>query len=208
MSFASTLFALIAYAVPVGAAEPARLTLTVESTSSEGTWSCLVDLWVDAKVERAANGDKITVTVHEPHARMEAAASAPAAFRATIAAESPGQQAAIAQLDGASATFVVDRKTGALRGTPPRFPVDVRFAGVDAAYWFALAWVVPLPQRSERHTATYATAWGVPWQLAGDVTVEPSSYFAPTGSLTGELTVGQGTRAIRRKLTLTRAPRR
>lgn len=139
---------------------------------------------------------------------MAAAPTAPAPFRATIAAESPGQQAAIAQLDGASATFVVDRKTGALRGPPPRFPVEVRFAGVDAAYWFALAWVVPLPDGgSGRRTMTRATAWGVPWQLTGDATIEPGSYFA-TGSLTGELTVGQGPSAIRRKLTLTRAARR
>ncbi len=206
-SLAAPLLTLVAYAVPAGATGAANLTLTVESTSSEGTWSCLVDLWVDTKVERAASGDKITVTVHEPHARMEAAA-APAAFRATIAAESPGQQAAIAQLDGASATFVVDRKTGALRGPPPRFPVEVRFAGVDAAYWFALAWVVPLPGASGRRTATRATAWGVPWQLTGDAPIEPGSYFATAGALTGELTVGQGANAIRRKLTLTRTARR
>lgn len=208
MSFAAPLLALVAYAVPVGATGAANVTLTVESTSSEGTWSCLVDLWVDTKVERAPNGDKITVTVHEPHARMEAAPAAPATFRATIAAESPGQQAAIAQLDGASATFVVDRKTGALRGPPPRFSVDVRFAGVDAAYWFALAWVVPLPGGSGRRTVTRPTAWGVPWQLMGDATIEQGSYFAMTGSLHGELTVGQGPSAIRRKLTLTRAARR
>ncbi|HZS40091.1 MAG TPA: hypothetical protein VFF06_24845 [Polyangia bacterium] len=201
-------FALSAYAVPAGAAAASTITLTVQSSSSEGRWSCIVDLWIDAKVARGADTDEVTVTVHAPHARMEAAASSPEKFRAEIAAESPAQQQAISLLDGKSVSFAVNRKTGALAGGAPRFDADVSFAGVDAAFWFALAWLAPLPAESGPRRVTRATAWGVPWKLAGDATLDAGSYLIPSGTLEGDLTVGRAAGAVKRHLTIALAPRR
>src|SRR6185436_15458643 len=103
--------------------------LTVQSTSHEGTWSCLVDLQVSAEEK----GDQITITVHQPHARMEPDPKSPPLFRKAITDESPSQQRAISLLDGKSVTFKLGDKDA-------KFPADVMFAGVDAGYWFALLW--------------------------------------------------------------------
>ncbi len=200
------LIALLAYAVPAGATSSSNLTLTVQSTSAEGSWSCLVDLWIDAKVARAGERDNVTVTVHAPHARMEAAAGSPEKFRAEIASESPMQQEAIGRLDGQSVTFAVDRKSGALVGTPPRFSAGVSFAGVDAAFWFVLAWLAPLPADGANRTVTRATAWGVPWKLAGEGAPNAGSYLLMSGKLEGELTVGRGPRAVKRRITVGISP--
>jgi len=214
---------MLAYAVGPGALPASTITMTVQSSSAEGTWSCILDLFITAEVTRdpaRKHADKVTVTIHAPHARMEAAASSPASFQKTIAAESPSQQQAIALLDGKSLSFEVDRATGALLGgaaRTARFPADVSFAGVDAGYWFAFLWVTGTATGGPKEPpagaprplhATHATDWGVPWKLAGEVTVTPASYLASAGALEGDLTVGRAAAAIKRHVKLTIAPRR
>ncbi len=186
---------LLLYAVAPDSNTTSNITMSVQSTSAEGTWSCLLDLWIGVQVSH--DGNKVTVTVHEPHARMEAAASAPEKFRATIASESPSQQRAIAVLDGQSVSFTVDRKTGALVGAAPRFKAEVSFAGVDAAYWFALVWL-----GAGRVTPTHQTAWGVPWKLSGELSA--GLYLAASGTLEGDLVAG----GIKRHVKIAIAPRR
>ena len=186
----SLAFAL-AYAVSPGAKDTSDLKMTVASSSAEGSWSCFLDLSITTSVAREKRGDRVTVTVHAPHARMEAVASSPASFRDTIASESPAQQQAIARLDGKSLSFLVDRTTGMLLGAAPRFAEDVSFAGVDAAYWFALVWRNTSPAgTSIKLQRTHATDWGVPWVLSGAMTISPESYLARAGELAGDLVAG------------------
>jgi hypothetical protein len=160
------------------------ITLTVQSTSHEGTWSCLVDL----QIETQENGDQITVTVHKPRARMEPDPKSPPLFRKAITAESPSQQRAISLLDGKSVTFKAGDKDA-------KFPADVMFAGVDASYWFALLWSAGAPR-------THSTVWGIPWKLTGDVTVAPGARLATSGTLEGDLTA----HSVRRHLKITLTP--
>jgi hypothetical protein len=190
----------------IARAAPSAITMTVRSTSGEGTWSCILDLWISAEVSPEKEGDRVTITVHDPHARMEAAASSGKKFAAQIASESPGQQQAIAQLDGKSTSFTIDRKTGGLRGKIGRFDAAVSFAGIDAAYWFAQVWLMGRGEHGAVARA-HPTLWGVPWKLWGQLEPAADGVLASQGSLEGDLTVGHGSDAIARHLTLAIAPR-